>query len=93
MSVLGFLLVRGEVVFSIDVNVLTSLFDVFKKAFKSPFIKSTKNFTVITPKSIKFLFLSLIGKRPSVIKMKNQAKERKIIYDKLKVFQTENGEK
>ena len=44
-------------------------------------------------KSIKFLFLSLIGKRPSVIKMKNQAKERKIIYDKLKVFQTENGEK
>ena len=56
MSVLGFLLVLEEVTFSIDVNVLTSLFDVFKKAFKSPFMKSTKNFTVITPRSIKFLF-------------------------------------
>lgn len=44
-------------------------------------------------KAIKFLFLSLIGRRPSLIKMVPEAKNRKQIYEKLKVFQTENKEK
>lgn len=44
-------------------------------------------------KVIKFCFLSLIGKRPSLIKMAPEAKKRKSIYDKLKVFEVEDKEK
>lgn len=40
-------------------------------------------------KALRFLFLSLIGKRPSLVKMAPEAKKRKKIYDKLHVFQTE----
>lgn len=40
-------------------------------------------------KAIRFLFLSMIGKRPSLIKMKPEAEKRKSVYDKLAVFETD----
>lgn len=40
-------------------------------------------------KGFKFIFLSMIGKRPSIIKMIPQSQKRKNVYDKLKVFESE----
>lgn len=45
-------------------------------------------------KSVRFLFLCMIGKRTSVIKMMPEANRRREVYNKLKIFETENnGEK
>ncbi|MBO7214766.1 MAG: nucleotidyltransferase family protein [Clostridia bacterium] len=44
-----------------------------------PFIYSYRAF--------RFLFLTMIGKKPKLSKMNAQAKERKSVYEKLKVFQ------
>jgi len=41
-------------------------------------------------KAIRFLFLSMIGKRPSLVKMAPEAKKRKSVYEKLAIFETEN---
>ncbi|MBQ3234677.1 MAG: nucleotidyltransferase family protein [Clostridia bacterium] len=38
-------------------------------------------------RAIRFLFLTMIGKKPKLSKMSAQAKERKSIYEKLKVFE------
>jgi hypothetical protein len=37
-------------------------------------------------RSLRFLFLSMIGKRPSLIKMAPEAEKRKAVYDRLEVF-------
>lgn len=42
-------------------------------------------------RALRFLFLSMIGKRPSFIKMRPEAEKRKSIYDKLAIFETEGG--
>lgn len=39
-------------------------------------------------RSLRFLFLSMIGKRPSLAKMAPEAEKRKSVYDKLEVFVT-----
>lgn len=44
-------------------------------------------------KAVRFLFLSMIGKRPSLIKIAPEASKRKSIYDKLHVFEIEKEEK
>ena len=41
-------------------------------------------------RACRFLFLSIIGKRPSLLKMAPEAEKRKSVYDKLKIFETEN---
>lgn len=41
-------------------------------------------------KAVRFLFLSMIGKRPSLAKMAPEAKKRKSVYEKLAIFETEN---
>ena len=41
-------------------------------------------------KAIRFLFLSMIGKRPSLVKMAPEAKKRKSVYEKLAIFEAEN---
>lgn len=37
-------------------------------------------------RSLRFLFLSMIGKRPSLIKMAPEAEKRKAVYDRLELF-------
>ncbi len=44
-------------------------------------------------KAVRFLFLSLIGKRPSIIKMLPEAEKRKNVYEKLHIFEIESKEK
>lgn len=44
-------------------------------------------------KAIRFVFLSIIGKRPSIVKMLPEAEKRKVIYDKLAIFETDLQEK
>ena len=44
-------------------------------------------------KAIRFLFLSMIGKRPSLVKMAPEAKKRKSVYERLAIFETEEKEK
>ena len=39
-------------------------------------------------RALRFLFLSMIGKKPSLIKMAPEAEKRKAVYDKLEVFVT-----
>lgn len=41
-------------------------------------------------KAVRFLFLSMIGKRPSLVKMAPEAKKRKSVYEKLAIFEAEN---
>ena len=38
-------------------------------------------------RALRFLFLTIIGKRPKLSKMKEHANKRKSVYDKLKVFE------
>ncbi|MBQ8322894.1 MAG: nucleotidyltransferase family protein [Clostridia bacterium] len=40
-------------------------------------------------KALRFLFLSMIGKRPSLVKMAPEAEKRKSVYDKLAVFEAD----
>ena len=44
-------------------------------------------------KVLRFLVLSARGKRPNLIKLMPEAEKRKAIYEKLRVFETENKEK
>ena len=60
--------------------------------------KCVKKFPPLYPimyvyRSLRFLFLSAIGKRPSLIKMAPEAEKRKAIYDRLEVFVTEEEKK
>ena len=41
-------------------------------------------------KACRFLFLSMIGKRPSLVKMAPEAKKRKSVYKKLAIFESNN---
>ena len=41
-------------------------------------------------KAVRFLVLSMIGKRPSLAKMAPEAKKRKSVYEKLAIFEAEN---
>lgn len=59
--------------------------------------KAVKKCPILYPfiyvyKAIRFLVLSAFGKRPSLIKMAPEAKTRKEIYKKLKIFETNKGE-
>ena len=40
-------------------------------------------------KAVRFLILSMFGKRPSLIKMAPEAEKRKSVYEKLQVFEVE----
>ena len=42
-------------------------------------------------KALRFLFLSMIGKRPNLLKIRSHAEERKNIYKKLKVFEPDKN--
>lgn len=42
-------------------------------------------------KALRFLFLSMIGKRPNLIKIRSHAEERKAIYKKLKIFEPDKN--
>lgn len=44
-------------------------------------------------KAVRFIVLSIFKKRPSLIKMAPEAKKRKQLYKKLKIFETNKGEK
>lgn len=57
--------------------------------------KCVKKFPPLYPimyvyRSLRFLFLSMIGKRPSLTKMAPEAEKRKAVYDKLEIFVTED---
>lgn len=59
--------------------------------------KAVKKCPILYPfvylyKAIRFIVLSIFGKRPSLIKMAPEAKKRKQTYKKLKIFEIEKGE-
>lgn len=61
-------------------------------------MRVVKKYPILYPfiyvyKAVRFLVLSLFGKRPSLIKMAPEAQKRKSVYEKLAVFETERKEK